>query len=146
MNEDKKVENGSEVSIVYVGKTDDGKIFDKVDNKENPFKFRVGSGQVLPKFEESLLGLRVGDKKSIRLTSDEAYGPVNDSLVVELPRNLIDSKVELSKGKKLVFRTPDGHNVYAVVKDFNDSTVKLDMNHPLAGKNLNFEIEVVSIS
>ncbi len=141
----KVVKDGSEVSLIYVGRTDDGVVFDEVKDKEHPFKFKVGSKQVLPKFEEALKGLGVGDKKSIHLSSKEAYGDVKDSLFVELPRNLVDTKIELEKGKRLVFRTPDGSIVYAVVKDFNDSTVKLDLNHPLAGKNLNFDVEIVGV-
>ncbi len=141
----KVVKEGSEVSLIYIGRTDEGVVFDEVKDKNHPFKFKVGSKQVLPKFEEALKGLGVGDKKSIHLSSKEAYGDVKDSLFVEIPRNLIDTKIELEKGKRLVFRTPDGSIVYAVVKDFNDSTVKLDLNHPLAGKNLNFDVEIVGI-
>ncbi len=141
----KKVESGSTVSILYVGTTDNGEIFDKVEDKSNPFKFKVGAGQVLPRFEEALIGMEVGDKKKIHLDSKDAYGDVKEQLVIEIPRNLVDGKVELVKGKKLMFRTPDGTNVYATIKDFNDSSVKLDLNHPLAGKNINFDIEMVAI-
>jgi len=141
----KVVKDGSTVSINYVGTFDDGQVFDKVDDKNKPFKFKVGSGQVIKKFEQELVGMKVGEKKKIHIKSDEAYGARNDALVLVLPKHTLEGMVDLKPGTRLMFTAPDGSVAYAEIKEVKSDSVVLDLNHPLAGKDLNFEIEVLDV-
>ena len=131
------------VGIHYVGTFDDGKVFDSV--KEKVFKFRIGSNAVLKSFENALIGMKKGDTKRIRLKPEEAYGLRNEALVVAIPKNTLEGKVKLEPGKHLVFTTPDGSKAYAEIKEIKGDDVILDLNHPLAGKALNFDVEIVSV-
>ncbi|MGB9749088.1 MAG: FKBP-type peptidyl-prolyl cis-trans isomerase [Candidatus Woesearchaeota archaeon] len=134
---------GSLVEVSYTGTFDDGKVFDSV---QEGFKFRIGSKSVLKPFEDAVIGMKPGQVKKIRIMPKDAYGERNDNYVASMPRNIFEGKVELEKGKRLVFTAPDGSRAYAEIKDFNDQDVVLDLNHPLAGKPLNFEIKLISVN
>ncbi|MEM2121614.1 MAG: peptidylprolyl isomerase [Candidatus Woesearchaeota archaeon] len=138
----KTAREGSLVEISYTGRFDDGRIFDSV---QEGFKFRIGSKSVLKSFEDAVIGMKVGETKKIRILPKDAYGERNEEYVAALPRNIFEGKVDLEKGKRLVFTAPDGSRAYAEIKDFNDEEVILDLNHPLAGKPLNFEIKLISV-
>jgi FKBP-type peptidyl-prolyl cis-trans isomerase 2 len=133
---------GSLVEVSYTGTFDDGKVFDSV---QEGFKFMIGSKSVLKSFEDAVLGMKPGEVKKIRIMPKDAYGERNEDYVASMPRNIFEGKVELEKGKRLVFTAPDGSRAYAEIKDFNEQEVVLDLNHPLAGKPLNFEIKLISI-
>jgi FKBP-type peptidyl-prolyl cis-trans isomerase 2 len=139
-----KIAKGSHVAISYIGTLEDGEVFDRTEEK-NPLMFTLGQGELLPAFEEALIGMKLDEEKDIRLEPKDAYGERNNTLVQEVPRNLLEGKVALEKGKKIMFSTPKGH-AYAEILEISGASVKLDFNHPLAGKPLNFHVKVLEIS
>ena len=138
-------ENGQTVSVHYIGTLDDGTEFDNSRQRGQALSFPLGGGQVIPGFDSAVVGMTVGATKNISIQSGDAYGPVNEHAVQTTTRDAFPADFELTEGLQVQGQGPTGP-VLATVKSFDDETVTLDMNHPLAGKNLNFEIELVSIS
>lgn len=137
-----KVENGNTVKVHYTGKFEDGSVFDSSINNE-PISFQIGSKQVIPGFENALLGMTVGESKTVTLTPEEGYGSTRQEMIQEIQRALVPADV--TEGAQLTSTTDQG--VYnAIVVEVKDETVLLDFNHPLAGKNLVFELELVEIA
>lgn len=136
---------GDKVLINYVGKLADGTIFDSTGGRE-AFEFRVGAGTVIPGFERAVLGMKPGDSKSERIPADEAYGPHRGELVVEVERRRLPGGIEFGVGQQLQVQTPEGHATRVVVVGVSDEHVTLDGNHPLAGQDLIFDIELVEIA
>lgn len=139
----KRVESNSTVSVNYTGKLEDGTIFDSslVEGRE-PLKTTLGQGQLIKGFENGLLEMQVGESKTIEIPSEEAYGEYLDYLVQEVPIDQMPGDVEV--GTQLFSQTDMGP-VNFVVKEIKEMTVVLDANHPLAGKNLIFELEVLDV-
>ena len=137
-----KVENGNTVKVHYTGKFEDGSVFDSSVNNE-PISIQIGSKQVIPGFENALLGMTIGESKTITLSPEEGYGLPRQEMIQEIQRALVPADV--TEGVELTTTTEQG--VYnAVVLEIKDETVLLDFNHPLAGKNLVFDLELVEIS
>ena len=134
---------GNKVSVSYVGKLDDGTVFDTSEGGE-PIAFTIGEGNVIPGFENAVLGMNVGEKKSFTIECDDAYGPRNPELVQDVPRSQVMGEEELKVGDRLRAMTPDQRTIALTVVDVSDETVKLDANHPLAGQDLHFEIELLT--
>ncbi|MBW3015342.1 peptidylprolyl isomerase [Candidatus Woesearchaeota archaeon] len=139
---DKIVKKGSKVKLHYTGKLDDGTVFDK---SKEPLEVTMGEGKLIKGFEEALEGMKVGEEKKIRLTPDQAYGPRNEKLVQKVPRTAVPEKMEVKKGMILTLKDPQGRMILAKVVDEDKETISIDLNHPLAGKDLNFEIKIESI-
>lgn len=139
-----EVKQGDTVAIHYTGTLDDGSTFDSSEGRD-PLSFEVGSGQIIPGLDVALPGMQVGDKKTVTVPSDQAYGPVRDEARQAIPREGIPAEIPLDIGVQLQMQTPDGQVVPVTVVAFDDATVTLDANHPLAGKDLTFAFEVVSI-
>lgn len=141
----KKVTKGDFVGLHYTGTLEDGEIFDSSQDRD-PLEFQVGSGAVIEGFDVAVLGLSVGDKKNFTLKPEDAYGPRDESLVMDVPRSSAgeDRKVEI--GMAVGVRLQSGQQAPAWVTNITDQIITLDMNPPLAGKKLNFQIEVVHIS
>jgi FKBP-type peptidyl-prolyl cis-trans isomerase 2 len=139
------VENGQTVSVHYVGTLDDGTEFDNSRVRGTTMSFEIGAGRVIPGFENAITDMSIGETKSISIHSGDAYGPVNEAAVQTTPRDSFPEDFELKEGLQVQGQGPNGP-VLATIKNFDSNNVTLDMNHPLAGKNLNFEIELVSIS
>jgi FKBP-type peptidyl-prolyl cis-trans isomerase 2 len=139
----KRVESNSTVSVNYTGKLEDGTIFDSslVEGRE-PLKTTLGQGQLIKGFENGLLEMQVGESKTIEIPSEEAYGEYLDYLVQEVPIDQMPGDVEV--GTQLFSQTDMGP-VNFVVKEIKEMTVVLDANHPLAGKNLIFDLEVLEV-
>ena len=139
----KRVESNSTVSVNYTGKLEDGTIFDSslVEGRE-PLKTTLGQGQLIKGFENGLLEMQVGESKTIEIPSEEAYGEYLDYLVQEVPIDQMPGDVEV--GTQL-FAQPEMGPVNFVVKEIKEMTVVLDANHPLAGKNLIFDLEVLEV-
>lgn len=136
------IKEGSKVKVHYTGKFEDGSVFDSsVDNQ--PLEFVVGEGTLIQGFEKGILGLNVGDKKTIELDSEEAYGPVRDELVSVIPKENVPDDVAV--GLHLQAQTEQGP-INVIVTEINENTVKVDANHPLAGKKLIFDIDVVELN
>ena len=139
----KKIENGSTVKVHYTGRLEDGNIFDTstVEGRE-PMTTKLGQGQLIKGFEEGLVDMSEGDKKTVEIESAEAYGEYLDYLIQEVEKSQMPGEVEV--GMPLQAQTEMGV-VQFVVKEVKDETIVLDANHPLAGKKLIFDLEVVSI-
>ena len=140
-----EVKSGDTVAIHYTGTLQDGTTFDSSEGRE-PLEFEVGSGQIIPGLDSALPGMAVGDKKVVKVASDEAYGPVNPEMRQAVPREGIPADIPLEVGTQLQMQTPDGQAMPVTVVDVDEATVTLDANHPLAGKDLQFDIELVKIA
>ncbi|WP_278923421.1 MULTISPECIES: FKBP-type peptidyl-prolyl cis-trans isomerase [Pseudophaeobacter] len=139
-----EVKNGDTVRIHYTGTLTDGSVFDSSEGRD-PLEFTVGSGQVIAGMDAGLPGMVVGDKKSLEIASADAYGPLNPEARQAIPREGIPDDIPLELGTQLQMQSPEGHVLPVTVVEVTEATVTLDANHPLAGKDLNFEIELVSI-
>jgi len=136
---------GDTVQVNYTGKLADGSIFDSSEGRE-PYEFTLGAGQAIPGFDKAILGMKVGEKKTVTIPADEAYGPHLDDMVVEVPREKLPSNIEPKVGQMLEATRPDGEKIGFIITNISDdNTVTLDANHPLAGKDLTFYIELVKI-
>ena len=134
---------GDTVKVHYTGTLEDGTQFDSSAGRE-PLEFILGEGQVISGFEKGVEGMAVGDQKSIHIPVEEAYGQHHPELVQEVPREQIPEEIELEVGLQLQAQGPNGPFLL-LVTGLTDETAILDGNHPLAGKDLNFELELVEI-
>ncbi|MFU8860446.1 MAG: FKBP-type peptidyl-prolyl cis-trans isomerase [Cyclonatronaceae bacterium] len=139
-----KAKNGDTVKVHYTGKLNDGSVFDSSENRE-PLEFQLGSGQLIPGFEKAVTGMTVGESTSVTIPANEAYGEVNDELILSVEKNRLPADIQPEVGMQLQVQQPNGQPVPVVISDVTDEHVKLDANHPLAGKELTFDIEVVEI-
>jgi len=136
------IENGNVVDVHYVGKLTDGNVFDSSEGRE-PLKFEVGSGQIIPGFESAVMGKTVGDKVTVTINPEMAYGEVREDLFVQLPLDKMPGDVEV--GQMLQAMSDDGRETQVRVHEINEDNVIIDGNHPLAGQDLIFDIEIVSV-
>ncbi len=139
------IKKGDKVKIAYTGKLEDGNVFDSSEDRA-PLSFEVGANQVIPGFDKAVEGMKKDEEKTFTLSVDEAYGPVREELVQEFPRDKLPEKPEPKEGMMLIMQAPTGQQVPAKIVEVNDDKVKIDINHPLAGKALTFEIKVVGIN
>lgn len=139
------VAKGSKVSVNYTGKFDDGTVFDSSQGRE-PITFTVGEGHVIRGFDEAVVGMKNGEQKKITITPSEGYGERDEKLTQQVPRSVFPAEIKLEKGMGFSFKTPDGQVIHATVKESDAENVTVDMNHPLAGRNLLFELKVVDIN
>lgn len=140
-----KIENGQTVNVHYVGTLNDGTEFDSSRTRGAPLKFEFGSGQILPAFEKAVSSMTIGESKKVSLTSDQAYGKVRPEAVQSIPRAQFGSTEDMIVGTRVTGQNTSGQPVQAVVKSIEDDTVMLDFNHPLAGQDLTFDIELLSV-
>jgi len=139
----KKIQLGDTITVNYTGKLEDGTIFDSSLNEgREPLKSTLGQGQLIPGFENGLLEMSIGEKKIIEIDSLQAYGPYDDSAIITVPKNQFPPNVQI--GETLQGNTERGVVIVTVI-DVNESSVTIDTNHPLAGKKLIFELEVLGI-
>lgn len=139
-----KVNSNSTVTVNYTGRLEDGSVFDSSLNEgREPLKATLGQGQLIPGFESGLVDMTIGDKKTIEIPHNEAYGDINPELVIEIPKTQVPEGVQA--GMKLQTFGPNGPSIVEV-KEIKDETVVIDANHPLAGKKLIFDLEVVGIN
>jgi len=138
-----KIKNGDTVSVNYTGKLEDGTIFDSslVEGRE-PLNVTLGQGMLIPGFENGLIDMVEGEKKTVEIESDQAYGNVNDQMVIDVPKTQFPEGVEV--GQMLKVMGPQGP-INVKILEINEETIKIDGNHPLAGKKLIFDLEVVSV-
>ncbi|MFC1753883.1 peptidylprolyl isomerase [Thermoproteota archaeon] len=138
------VKKGDTVKIEYEGTFDDGTVFDSSEKAGKPLEFEVGAGKVIPGFENAVIGMDKGQEKKVKIQPEEAYGHPNPELVKKVPREQLP-KEELKQGMLLVMNLPNGMQLPAKIAELDDKEVTLDLNHPMAGKILNFKIKVVEI-
>ncbi|EPX85804.1 FKBP-type peptidyl-prolyl cis-trans isomerase [Salipiger mucosus] len=140
-----QVKTGDTVRIHYTGTLNDGSTFDSSEGRD-PLEFTVGSGQIIPGLDKAMTGMEVGEKKVVEVPSEEAYGPVHSEAKQQVPRTEIPDHIPLDIGTQLQVQTPQGQTVQVTVAEVSEAEVTLDANHPLAGKDLTFDIELVEIA
>lgn len=136
---------GNTVRVHYTGKLDDGSVFDSSAGGE-PLQFTIGQGRMIPGFEQGVVGMQEGESRTVTIAADQAYGIHRPEGVFEVDRSEIPASIPLEVGMQLQATSADGRPAHMTVLELSDDKVKLDANHPLAGKDLTFDIEVVEIS
>ena len=139
-----KVKPGDTVKVHYTGSLENGQVFDSSEGKE-PLEFTVGAGEVIGGFEKAVVGMAVGESKTEHIPSQNAYGPRREELQLEVERTKLPPSLEIEVGQMLGIQSPTGEVTRVTVAGVQDNSVTLDANHPLAGKDLKFDIEVVDI-
>jgi peptidylprolyl isomerase len=139
-----QVQNGDTVKVHYTGSLSDGRIFDSSVDRE-PLQFTVGAHQVVPGFEEAVLGMSLGESKTALLSADKAYGPRDNRLVIRVPKSQLPPNLSVKLNDRLQMQSPDGKVMNVVVAEVADDSIVLDGNHFLAGHDLTFDIELVEI-
>lgn len=139
-----QAKEGDSVKIHYTGTLDDGTQFDSSAGRD-PLAFELGSGQVIPGFDKAVDGMAVGDSKTVNIPAEDAYGPHQPAMVQDVPKSALPDDLEPAEGMGLQAQGPDGQLVNLVITEVKDESITVDGNHPLAGKALNFDIELVSV-
>jgi FKBP-type peptidyl-prolyl cis-trans isomerase 2 len=139
-----EAKNGDIVQVDYTGTLENGTVFDTSEGGE-PLEFTLGEGQMIPGFEQAILGMKVGESKTFTIPADEAYGPYRDDLVLVVNREDLPPDLDPEVGQQLQMTQADGGTSIGTVTNATDTTITVDFNPPLAGKDLTFEIELVSI-
>lgn len=139
-----KAKNGDTVKVHYTGKLDDGTVFDSSENKE-PLEFKIGEGQVIAGFEEAVIGMDKGDSKTAMIPADKAYGPHREDMVIEVDRDKLSADRVPKKGELWQISRENDDPIIVMVADVDNETVTLDANHPLAGKDLTFDIQIEDV-
>ena len=137
-------DDGNTVKVHYTGKLEDGTIFDTSIGDE-PLEFTLGEGNIIPGFEKAVRELQVGESKKVTIPADEAYGPHRDNLVLEVKRSQIPEDMNPKVGDTLQMQRTDGRTAVVMVIDVSETTMTVDANHPLAGKDLTFDMELIEI-
>ncbi|MDT0294307.1 peptidylprolyl isomerase [Mesonia ostreae] len=139
-----QVKKNDTVKVHYTGKLEDGQVFDSSLERE-PIEFTLGQGQIIPGFEDGLIDMKVNDKKTVQIPHTEAYGEVQKELFQEVPKSQLPQEIEPQVGMGLVSKNPDGTERQLRVAEVKDESIIIDANHPLAGKDLTFDLEVMEI-
>jgi len=140
-----QAKQGDMVRVHYHGTLEDGTVFSSTYEEKEPFEFTIGKGNVLPGFEQAVIGMNVGDTKSVSIPPEEAYGLHRQEFVFVMNRAQAPAGLNLELGKKLQIRANQGETRIATITAITEDSVVLDANDPLAGKSLNFEIELIKI-
>ncbi len=137
------VKKGDKIKVDYTGTLDDGTVFDDSKKHGHPLEFEVGSGQLIKGFDEGVIGMKKGEEKDIHIKCADAYGDPNPDLVKKVPRDKLPTEQELKPGMMLGVALPTGQQLPAKIVEVGDKEITIDMNHPLAGKDINFKIKVI---
>jgi len=140
-----KAENGMFISVHYTGTLDNGDQFDSSEGRP-PLEFKLGGGQMIKGFDAQVLGMSLNEKKTFTLAAEDAYGERNEDYMHEFPRAEMPAEINPEVGQTLALTSPEGQHIPARVVAVDDEKVTFDLNHPLAGQSLTFEVEVVGIS
>jgi len=139
-----EAKSGDTVKVHYTGKLEDGTVFDSSKGGD-PLEFTLGQNQVIPGFEQAVVGMEPGQSKTAELRPEEAYGPRYDEMVIEVEKKQIPEQIDPRVGQRLQIRQADGRAIGVTVTDVTEEKITLDGNHPLAGQDLQFDIELVDI-
>lgn len=140
-----QAKRGNAVKVHYVGKFEDGTVFDTSRERE-PLPFTIGEGEVIPGFEEAVVGMNPGESKKVVVPAENAYGPRHEEMVLVVDRQNLPEGVDPQVGQQYQIPQSDGQSIVVTVTDASDSSVTLDGNHPLAGRALTFEIELLEVA
>lgn len=135
---------GDTVKVHYTGKLEDGTVFD-TSRSRHPLQFTIGKGQVIAGFEQAVAGMNIGESKTATIPVDQAYGARRDDMIVTVNRDQFPPDVNPNIGQRLELEQENNHSILVTVTNVSDSNITLDANHPLAGKALTFELELVGI-
>ncbi len=138
------VKTGDTVKVHYTGRFDDGEVFDSSEGRE-PLQFKVGTEEIIKGLEKAVLGMKPGERKSVTVNPEEGYGNYNKKLLMEMPKERIPDDISPEKGMPLQLVNRQGKAISVVVAEILDKSIRLDANHPLAGKLLYFDLELVEI-
>lgn len=138
------VENGNHVKVSYIGTLADGAVFDK-SAEDSPLEFTIGGGEVLPHFENEIVGMKLNEKKKFTINAKNAYGEWSEKLIREIPRSALNEAFAPEKGVLIKLQDKQGQSLAGKIVELSEKTISIDFNHPLAGKDLTFEIEVIGI-
>ncbi len=142
-----QAKKGDTVKVHYTGKLTTGEIFDSSEEGGNgPLEFTIGEGDVIPGFEEAVIGMSSGEAKTVTIPVEQAYGPRMEELVAEVEREYLPQDAEPKLGQQYEVTQDDGQVFNVTVTEMNDTTVTLDANHPLAGRDLVFDIKLIEIA
>jgi peptidylprolyl isomerase len=139
-----EAKNGDTVKVHYTGTLEDGTVFDS-SKERDPLQFTLGKGQLIKGFEEAVIGMSIGETKSVKIPSDEAYGSHREDLLLKFNKSDFPPDIEPKGGLVINLVSPDGRNLLATITEISGDSVTLDANHPLAGKDLTFNIDLVEI-
>ena len=139
-----QAKTGDVVRVHYTGRLLDGTLFDSSEGRD-PLEFTVGAGQMISGFDSGVLGMNVGDKKTIQIAPEDAYGERDEEAVIDFPREQVPAEMNLEPGMQLTLRNQHGHPIPVVVLEVREDVIVMDANHTLAGKDLVFEVELVEI-
>lgn len=139
-----EAKKGDQVAIHYTGKLEDGTVFDTSRDRD-PLEFTLGQGQVIPGFEKLVEGMAEGETKEAQVPSDDAYGPRRDEMVLNVPRDRLPEDLDPEVGQHLQMQAQDGQVFEVTVTDTAEESIEIDANHPLAGEDLTFEVELVRV-
>jgi len=139
-----QVKKGDKVKVHYHGRLTSGETFDSSEGRQ-PLEFEVGSGSVIKGFDDGVTGMEIGQKKTINIPVDEAYGQKNPEMLIEMPKDRFPADMELEVGMPLMMSNGEGQNFQVIIHEIQEDSVILDANHPLAGQVLIFDLELVDI-
>lgn len=139
-----QAQRGDTVQVHYTGKLEDGTVFDTSTNRD-PLQFTIGEGQIIPGFEQAVVGMNPGESKTVTIPMDQAYGPHREEMVLEVDRKQFPEHLNPEVGQQLQVRQQNGQTMIVTVVEVSETNVTLDANHPLAGEDLTFDIHLVGI-
>ncbi len=139
-----KVQQGHVISVHYLGTLADGEVFDTSHGRD-PLQFEVGAGQMIAGFDAAVVDMEVGEKKTVTLEAKDAYGERRDDLMLPLPKTQLPEDMEVKVGQEFHLSQEDGQQIPATVAGLTENEIVFDLNHPLAGETLTFDIELVTI-
>jgi FKBP-type peptidyl-prolyl cis-trans isomerase 2 len=137
-----KATTDNTVKVHYTGKLTSGEIFDSSLERE-PLEFTIGAGQMIPGFDAAVNGMEINEKKSITISAEEAYGPRKEEMMQKVAKDQLPEDMKPEIGQTLVAGSPDGQEMHVIITEINDDNIVVDANHPLAGQELQFDIELV---
>jgi len=140
------VKQGDQVKVHYIGTLEDGNEFDNSYKRETTLEFVAGSGQMIKGFDDAVMGMEIGDKKSVNIKKEDAYGDHDPNGLIPVEKTNFPPEFNITEGEMVQGQSESGQPMQALVVEVRESDVILDLNHPLAGKDLNFEIELVEVA
>jgi len=139
-----QAKDGDTIKVHYTGKLDDGSVFDSSADRD-PLEFKLGDNRIIRGFENAVIGMEPGGKSTVNITAEEAFGPYKDEMIMEVKKEDLPTDLDPKIGQKFNLQQSDDQTIIVTVTEVTEDTVTLDANHPLAGKDLSFDIELLEI-